>query len=193
MPAWPLVPLTNYVVGTVVPPLDLNSFQSAINALFGGTQTIKGLQTDGAGGNVASVGAGNILASGSITGSTLLAIAALSASALPTTSYAKGTLGVDTVFSAWCVVNGSTGALRGRAVNIQSVTRNSQGAYTIVFKWSSTAATDIAPFPVCIGTVPQLIAAQQLSTNSVKVFINGAFGGSSPQDSDFALGVIAGT
>lgn len=66
MPAWPLAPLTNYVVGTVVPPTDLNSIQFAINGVYGATQTLKALQVDGTGANAASVAAGNILASGTI-------------------------------------------------------------------------------------------------------------------------------
>jgi len=191
--AWPFTPLTTYVVGTVVPPTDLNSIESAINGIFGATQTLKALQVDGVGANTAAVAAGNIVASGVISSAWLQATSSLSGTSLPNTSFPKASLGFDCVLSAWCVVNGSTGALRGRAMNIASVTRNSTGVYTIGFNWSSTNATDIAPSVTCIGTIAQLVTVQQLSTSSVKVFVNGAFGGGTPQDSDFFLGVIAGT
>lgn len=73
--AWPLTPLTTYVSSTTpaIKAADLNAFQSAINSLYSGTLTLKSLNVDGTGANASALGAGNILASGTMVSQTATA------------------------------------------------------------------------------------------------------------------------
>lgn len=177
---------------------DFEAFiQQKLNGIISNTLSVYGLAADGVGNQAVVAAAGQIAGSttaisGASTSGTFVATAAKSGTTTPTTTVAKWTLAKENVPFAWVTVTGSTGVIY-RAFNIAGVVRNATGVWTVTLTAAATAATDIVPCVTCIGTVPMLMSAQQLSTSTIKVFSCGAFGGTTPQDTDFSLVVYTGT
>jgi hypothetical protein len=168
--------------------LDFIAFsQLKLGGLYKMTRSVVGGVADGTGDNSVSPTVGAYVAN------FFKAVVALSSTAaLPNPTSVLGAFGADEVPIAWVTVTGSSGAIK-RAFNINSVTRDSQGVWTVQLNHSASANTDMAPVVTCIGTVPQLMSAQLLAVNQIKVFACGAFGGGTPTDTDFSLFVYSGT
>lgn len=123
---WPLSPLTTYVANSVptIKAFDLNAIQAAINSLFGGTLSVKSLRFDGTGGVAAAPPTGT----GQVTG-------LVAGTAVPTTTFAMGTIGVGSIVGGWALITGAGALIRG--YNVVTVSRTGGGAaagdYTVVF------------------------------------------------------------
>lgn len=132
--AWPLSPLTSYVGGTTpyIKASDLNSFQSAINGVFGGTLSLKSVVVDGTGGAASSPSAGEIHVS--------RVVADTSQPSAATTN--KGQIYKESCPTTKGSFRPGFGTPIRWAFGVHSYTKNGLGDYTVVCKEIPSGGAD---------------------------------------------------
>lgn len=110
-------------------------------------RTLRSLDVDASGGAVSSIPDGTIRASGSHA----------SSATAPTTSVSPGVIYQDMVCSGWCRGYWDGAAMvMVRGANVRSLTRNTQGDYTVVFNSVMTAPAQ-AEAQLTLGVNPSVV------------------------------------
>lgn len=147
--AWPSTPLTTYVANSTpaIKAADLNAMQTGTNGIINATYNLQAVvTTTGTPGTVVVPVPGTVTLAGAGTGTTA-----------PTTSVPQGRMYKDSVCIGWArgYWDGAAMVLT-RGFNVLSLTRNSQGDYTVVFR-PTVNSPATATAEVSLGVNPSVV------------------------------------
>jgi len=195
---------TTWTVGMVHPPTWDQNVQDNINGLIDGTgPTLTSLQVDGVGGATSATPAGNIAASGTITGNILSSATSISSTtgivagttlsasgsaggtSAPTPAFTKGSIYRECAPLAIAAI--SSGGALNWGVNIASVSLSGSAGtrlYTVTLNTAASSTTKMVA--IATSHVDAVIcSATVVSTSSIT--IRSLLDSSTPQDAAFFL------